>query len=389
MATDGLEPIGVSLQANARGGADVAVGDTALSQIENPATLGLLDRRFDFCGQLGIPIATWRGPLETAESHRQLIGLANAGLAWPLDDRWTFGLAVHSRAGLGTAYRMRHLMIPWMDRDVGADMKCVGLHANTSYRVSERLLVGGGLRLEVAQAQFSTVLGPADLEFGEGRAIGGGFQLGALYKLREDLTFGLAYRSPTWAGDLQGGQGKASLFGVLPVPLGDVRIVDFSLPQRIAAGLAWDVDPRLKLVGEVRWLNYANSVLDVTTIQTDGWINVRYPLPLGYRDQWAFIVGAEYRLDEHWVVAAGYHYATPPVPRENLLPMGSTISEHHITAGLRYERDNWWVGLGYVLGLPTTLRGPGYSRIPLGVDYGLSEIEQTQHVIGLGFGFSW
>ncbi len=388
-ATDGLEPIGVSTQANARGGADVAVGDTALSQIENPAAIGFLRRRLDLGAQFGIPIATWRGPIETAESHMQFIPMANGAVALPLDPQWSIGFALHSKAGLGTAYRMRHVMIPLVDRDVGGDMKCIDLQLNLAYRPTSRLALGGGLRLDVAQTAFSTVLGPADLDFGQGRAVGGGFQLGAMYKLRDDLTLGVSYRSPTWAGDLQGGQGRATLLGVLPVPLGDISIADFSLPQRIAAGIAWDATPRLKLIGEVRWLNYSNSTLDVVNIELHGWLPIRYPLPLGYRDQWAWILGAEYRLSDHWVIGAGYHYATPPVDGANLLPMGSTISDHHITAGIRYEQDNWYVGVGYVLGLPATLTGPGYSRIPLGIDYARSEIEQTQHIIGVGFGFSW
>lgn len=388
-ATDGLEPIGVSTAANARGGADIAVGDTALSQIENPAALGFQTRRFDFGAQFGFPIATWHGPLETADSHTKFIPMGNAAVTLPLDAHWTMGLALHSKAGLGTSYEMRHLLIPWVDRDVGGDMKCIDAQLNLAYRVNEQLVIGGGLRLDVAQAGFSMVLGPADLDFGQGRAVGGGFDLGLMYKPRKDLTFGLAYRSPTWAGDLQGGRGKATLLGVVPVELGGISITDFQLPQRIGAGVAWDVADKLKLIGEVRWYNYENSTLDVAGIQTRGWIDVRYPLPLGYQNQWAFIIGAEYRIDEHWVVGLGYHYATPPVDGANLLPMGSTISDHHVTAGVRYERDNWHVDVGYVLGLPASLSGAGYSRIPLGVDYGRSEIFQVQHIVGVGFGFSW
>jgi len=388
-ATDGLEPIGVSTAANSRGGADVAVGDTSLSQIENPAALGFQARRFDFGAQLGFPVAPWKGPLETAESHTQFIPLGNAAVTLPLDSRWTLGFALHSKAGLGTAYEMRHLLIPWFDREVGGDMKCVDAQVNLAYRVNEQLVIGGGVRVDVAQTEFSLVLGPADVEFGQGRAVGGGFSLGAMYKPLRDVTLGVAYRSPTWSGDLEGGRGRATLFGIVPVGLGDISIADFRLPQRISAGVAWDATERLKLMGEVRWLNYEHSTLDVAAIRTDGLIDLRYPLPLGYRDQWAFIAGAEYRLDEHWVIGGGYHYATPPVDGAHLLPMGSTISDHHVTAGLRYEQDNWHVDFGYVLGLPATLRAPGYSRIPLGIDYGVSEIHQVQHVVGLGFGLSW
>ena len=69
--------------------------------------------------------------------------------------------------------------------------------------------------------------------------------------------------------------------------------------------------------------------------------------------------------------------------------MGSTIAKHHITAGVRYERDNWWIGAGYILGMREKMTGVGYSRIPLGIDYGLSRLEQTQHSLAVGFGFSW
>ena len=388
-ATDGVEPIGVSMQANARGGADVAVGDSALSQVENPASLAFLKQRLDFGLQAAFPTATWRGPLETEESHTKLFLLPNFGISMPLEDRWAVGLAFHSRAGLGTSYRMRHLFIPFMDRDVGGDMKCVDLEFNAAYRVNDQLALGAGLRLDVSHADFSTVLGPADVEFGRGRAIGGGFQIGAMYKPRDDLTFGLAYRSPTWATDLEGGVAKATILGVVPIPLGEASIVDFSLPQRIAFGAAWDVTPKLKLVGEVRWLNYSTSVMNNVKVRTNGLVNLGLDLPLGYRDQWAFMTGLEYRFKEHWVWSAGYHWATAPVPSENMLPMGATIPQHNITTGIRYERDNWWIGVGYIMALPTKLGGQGRSRIPLGIDYSFSEIEQSHHAIGIGFGFEW
>ncbi len=388
--TDGLEPIGVSVPANARGGADVAVGDSALSQVENPATLAFQTRpRFDLAGQLALCDASWTGVYETARSHRQFIPLGNAGLAWPLDRTWTAGLALHSKAGLGTDYEARHLLIPWVDRQVGSDLKVLDFQFNLAARVKDRFTLGGGARLEAATARFSTVLGPADLDFGRGWAYGGGFQLGATYRPREDVTLGLAYRSPTWFSDLQGGAARVGLLGVVPAPLGAVEIPDLTLPQRIAGGVTWDVHERLRLMGEMRWLNYDATSFNSTTVETDGWLDLSYPFPLGYRDQWALIAGAEYRLTPHWVLGTGYHFATAPVDGDHMLPMGSTISQHHATIGLRYEQDRWWAGLAYVLGFPTTLRSSGRSRIPLGVDYNFGALEQTQHILALGFGVRW
>jgi long-subunit fatty acid transport protein len=392
VAGDGPQGIGANPKALARGGADVAVGDSALSQIDNPATLTLAPRgvqQLDISIPLVFMPASWRGPLDSADSDRRYVVGAEAGYTLPIDDRLTFGAAFHIPVGTGTQYDFRHLLIPHMQRRVGSHIDWVDLEFNAGYKLTDRLSIGAGGRLDVATAEFSAVLGPADVEFGRGYAYGGGFSLGLHYKVTDDLDVGLAYRSPSWFGDLAGGHGRASLLGVLPVPLGAVSIEEPQLPQRIAAGLAWDATHCLKLVGEVRWLNYSNSMFHDFTLATDGFVDLRYSAPLGYRDQWAFMGGAEYKLSEHWKIAGGYHYATQAVPAENVLPEGSAIAQHHLTTGLRYERDKWWVGISYVVAFPETMHGTGWSNVPLGFDYGVSEIRQSQHMISTGFGFRW
>lgn len=390
LGTNGIEPIDASFQARARGGADVAVGDSALSQVNNPAALTLHRRpAFDFSGQLTFPDIEWHGPIDSARSEVQIVPLANMGLALPLSDRAVLGLAVHSKAGVASEYHMRHLLMPWVDRRVGSDSKCVGLHANIGFRATEKLSLGVGVRCEVATSTFSMPMGPADVSFGRGYAYGGGFQLGALYQATDTLMLGLAYRSPSWFGDLGGGSGRASLLGVAPVRLGAIEIKDLTLPQRIVAGAAWDATDWLKLVGEARWVNYDGTSYDKLTVATDGVFDLRVPLPLGYRDQWVFIVGAEIKLSERWTWSVGYNYGTDPVRPASLCPMASVLAQHHVTTGLRYTQDNWWVGVGYIAALSNSLEGTGRSAIPLGVDFAHSRIEQVQHSLITGFGFSW
>lgn len=391
-ATDGVEPIGVSMQARARGGADVAVGDSALSQIDNPASLCLSPRdlcRFDLAGKLGILDVKWRGPLDSDDSQIKLIPLVNAGFTVPLNDRFTLGVAVNSKAGLGTRFTFRHLFIPFWNRREASDMKIISMPISLGYKLTDKLSVGVGGRFETATSEFSTVLGPVDVEFGRGYAYGGGFNAGLHYQATETLAFGLAYRSPTWFGDLAGGKGKASLLGVLPVSLGDVALEDLKAAQRIAAGTAWDATRWMKIVGEVRWLNYNKSTFHDTTIQIHSPIDFGYPFPLGYCDQWAFILGSEFKLGERWKLGAGYHFATPNNNPHNLTPIGSITSTHHATVGLRYEAKKWWVGGGYVISFPRSIEGPGSSHILLGTDYGDGKLAQTQHLISMGFGFSW
>ncbi len=391
-ASNGVELTGISLQARARGGADVAVGDSALSQIDNPATLSLTSHgrsRFDFAGQLVFPEVSWNNPFGSYQSEVRVIPIGDVAVAFPASDRFTWGLAFHGKSGLATRYRARHLLIPFQERRVGSDCKNLGLYLNGAYKLTDKLSVGGGIRGELLTSEFSAVLGPADVDFGRGYAYGLGFQLGMHYQATETIAFGIGYRSPTWANDLRGGRARASLFGVLPIPLGDANIDKVRLPQRVAAGAAWDVTDWCKLVGEVRWLNYSNSIWSNLTVATSGVVDLRVPIPMGYRDQWVFIAGAEFKLDEQWTLGVGYNYGRTPATDKHLFPVGTVLAEHHASVGLRYARDNWWVGAGYILGFNSSMGGGGRSMIPLGIDYGPSSIEQTQHSLIVGFGFEW
>ncbi len=380
------------MRAIARGGADVAVGDTALSQIDNPASLSLQPRsgpRLDTTGELAFLSLPWTSIFGTVNTERSIIPLGSAAVSIPINDRFTLGTGFSTKAGLATSYDQRHLLIPYMKRHVGSDLVVLNFPINAAYKFNDKLSIGVGARVETAAANFDTVLGPAAVQFGRGQAVGGGFDAGLVYRPREDLSFGLAYRSPTWAGDLEGGQGKASLFGLLPVPLGEIGLDNLRLPQKISAGAAWDITKRLKLASEVRWINYGNSSLNTMTVQTDGLIDIRLPLPLGYRDVWAFMIGPQYKISEHWTAACGYHLCNPAVPPQNLLPEGTVVSRHHATAGLWYETKRWWAGAGYSIAFAESLSSHGRTSIPLGIDYAYGSLNETIQSLALGFGYQW
>jgi long-chain fatty acid transport protein len=387
-ATDGLEPIGVSAQARMRGGADVAVGDSALSQITNPATLALWRTpQFDFSGQLLMPRAEWQGPIGAAHTHTAH-PLMSMAAALPIDERLTLGAALHAKSGLGAHYRMRHLLMPWHRRHVASDMKDLSLSLNAGYRLTDKLSVGLGGRFEIATTRFNAVLGPVDMSFSRAQAYGGGFDLGLHYQATERLALGLAYRSPTWFGDMGGANLKASVLGLLPLKLGSGALRKFRLPQQVSAGVCWDATDWLRLHGEARWTDYARSTFhDAQVVMKDlGGFN--FPLPLAWTDQWTFIVGAEIRLGERWMLGLGYNYVNDVVPPAHLFPIAAPAMQHHASIGLRYQRENWWVGGGYILGIGRSLEGGGRCHIPLAADYGGSRITALQHSLFVGFGFS-
>lgn len=399
-ASDGVEPIGLSMQSIARGGTDVAVGDSALSQVENPSTL-MLSPQGQWCveanGELLMPRLRWMGPRDAAYSSDRHIPLGGAGLVFPWGSKWRTGLAVYSKSHIASTYTMRTLAFPFINRRIETDLRDFALAADAAYQVTDKLSLGAGLRGEMLTGRFSSVSGPATLDFGRGYAYGAGLQLGALYQILPKLQAGVGYRSPTWFQELMGNNSRSSLAGnwegslgtSRSIYLGKASVQDIRLPQKISAGLCWDATDRLRLAGEARWIDYSDTVLHEADFRVAGFRNLRVRSPLGYQDQYVLATGAEYRLGRHWKLSGGYHYASNPISHTEVVPAVAMIPQHHLTAGIRYEREHWWIGAGYVVGLPTAYRSGWCTRVPFGTDYLRVRIEQMEQSVMCGFGLRW
>src|SRR3954467_14594675 len=111
-AEDAVEQIGISAKAKARGGADVAVGDSPLSQVENPATIALHGHEVDSSYQLVLPRTRWDSPLDRAYSEFGAIPLFNFAGTHPITDRLSFGTALYLKSGLAGQYHARHRFFP-------------------------------------------------------------------------------------------------------------------------------------------------------------------------------------------------------------------------------------------------------------------------------------
>jgi len=172
-----------------------------------------------------------------------------------------------------------------------------------------------------------------------------------------------------------------------PLDLGEANFDDWRLPQKALVGAAYDLAPWWKLVGEARWINFRRSFARHLTVPSDGLFPL--PFPLKYEDQWVFIAGSEFKLAPRWTLGLGYNHATNNIPQNRLCPLAPQTIRHHLSAGLRYEHDRWWVGGGYVYGFKSKQENPGISALPLGADYSFASIEHAQQSLFVGFGFKW
>lgn len=282
-----------------------------------------------------------------------------------------------------------------------------------SYEITPDLSIGAGVGLLYNQnrlkapytIQTQTQLAGAktllDLDT-EGWGWNG--QFGILWKPVETVRLALSYTLPTQiksdgsaSADSTRQLGNLGLTDVDATADFDAEVTN-EFPQVVSAGLAWQATSKLQLLGQVDWVNWADAfdTLEVRLKDVDnelyrtlmaGNSDLDDDVPLDWRDQWVFRLGAEYALDEHFAVRGGYRYARNPVPSETLTPLTAAIPEHVLSAGLGYKNGGFSADLAYQYHLPKE-ESVDNSKL-LNGEYSDSEVEVSLHWLTVTVGFEF
>ncbi len=244
----------------------------------------------------------------------------NVYLGGPIheDSRFAMGLGIYTPFGSGMKWNDN-----WLGKYIvqSIDLKCVFFQPTFSYRATEWLSVGGGFVFGTGVMDFTQAMPVhgmqgAGLDDGQahlhGNATGVGFNLGAQMQVRENLQFGLTYRSQVNM-DISGGSAKfrvpTSLKDSFPTTTFSSRL---PMPQVATAGMGWRLgDVTLQLdFSYTGWDSYDSLRFDfkqtTTSLQ-----NVR--APRHYRNTFTPRMGACYKLGHVVALMAGAAYDPTPV----------------------------------------------------------------------------
>jgi long-subunit fatty acid transport protein len=177
--------------------------------------------------------------------------------------------------------------------------------------------------------------------------------VGALVRPTRKVELGFAWKSSTVIVSHGGASGDAyaqfAALGLTGAPssfqyFAQVRNV---LPQSVLASVSWHVDPRWLLAFQTDWVNWGNAFVNLPVTLTNGTnpaINglvgsstLVDGVPLNWKDEYSFHVGAERVLTERASLRFGYAYGNNPVPSSTLTPMTAAIMSNQISAGLAYH----------------------------------------------------
>ncbi len=228
------------------------------------------------------------------------------------------------------------------------------------------------------------------------------FDFGIQIRPSSKLTLGASYRPRVVVHTAGSASGNASV--QLQALGGGFALVDpnfvydaevrTELPQIASIGAEWQVLPRLRLVGGVDWINWANA-FDELNIHLSNGSNAAINgvvgsnsmtdiAPLRWRDQWVYRTGAEYEIGRAFTARVGYTYARSAVPAQTMTPLTASIFDHKVSAGVGYKRGRYHADLVWQWSLPAK-QHVGQNAL-LDGEYSNSSVLVTAHSFALTTG---
>jgi long-chain fatty acid transport protein len=330
-------------RATAQGEAFIVQADDASAVYYNPAGLTQLEgthlasggmlilRDIRFSGPAGR--STMNDPAFTPHFY----AATDAGL-----EQWRFGLGVNVPFGNAVDWGRNGLFQRIVTE---TRLTVVNIAPTVAFQLNDHLSLGASLNVyhgdtSLKNRPFAPFFPATRFKFdGDGQAVGA--TAGLLWKINEQHAVGAVYRSPFRINF----DGRASLANpppfppVMPGPSSASASIQF--PQSVAVGYAWRPTERLKLEVNVDWTNWdtlntvnlrsSNPTFDAST-NPDG-----ASIPFHWKDSFFYEFGAQYRLNEHCAVRAGYIFSENSVPDSTYSPVMPDADRHVFSVGFGYD----------------------------------------------------
>ncbi|CRM75786.1 TonB-dependent receptor [Pseudomonas sp. 25 R 14] len=292
----------------------------------NPAGMSKL-KRAEVSG--GLTLISAKTDISDTESNRNpgtnkgdmvpLSGVPFGYYVTPLDDRWHFGIGLYAPTGIIGDYESS-----FQGRSHASFSKVVmvTLQPTLSYKFNDRFSIGFGPTISRVTGQLKSELNTSALN----RRLGGsgemgvdvkgddttfGYNIGMMWDLSEDLTWGLTYHSKTKINIKGRTEIKNSPGGMFDNRYG--AKIDITLPEVIDSSLTYRLNDRWTLHGGAAWTRW--SRLETVKVVNDAPASSPFAIseePLNWENTWSYSLGASYQLDKQWVFRAGYAYDASP-----------------------------------------------------------------------------
>ena len=328
----------ISARGVGMGGAWAAWADDATALFFNPGALDTIDPHVMLGAEYVIgpreftPIAAdgTRGDPQktTLSSPVPTLGVVGRLSSDDSPSRVTLGIGFWNTFGGRVSYPKTGMPALDSTQDL-----CLEVNGGASLHISDRLSIGGAIRLGIGMFAVQSTMNPFDADLSS-NGVGVGATIGALFRPTDTVRIGLNWRSPlriTTEGD-----GTVTIAG--NTERHEVQH-DQNWPQQISLGVGVQTTPSLKLAAQVDWSQWSQIDTIEVIFPNGGLPDQVYPEY--WEDNWTVRLGADYSLSQRFAVRAGTYYDTPAVPDYSLERQYSDSHKFGVSVGASVRAGGW------------------------------------------------
>lgn len=369
-------------RAMAQGGAFAARAYDASAIYFNPAGLGFQKHGSVYVGTtLIMPQANFYGPTNLNlgtknEMVSQLFTPINVYATYPVNDQIHVGIGIYNPFGLGTEWEDN-----WSGKFITqkVDLQSFFISPTVAYKVNDRLSVGAGFNYVTGDVAINRYVsdpfdphGKIDLEL---NGTGMGFNIGAIYKVNEQLSAGASYRSSVKI-DASGTAAFTPNRSIYPAGDADATL---ELPATAYIGLAYKVTDNLEVEADYQYIGWSSYKELAISFKKDGSKTVS---PKNYENTFILRFGGEYTMDE-LQIRFGYLFDNNPVQDKYTDPLLPDADRHGINVGFGYAlNETMRIDVAYLY-LQFMERTVTNTEIQFDGVY-----QSKAHLLGINFGYT-
>ncbi|MBU2642500.1 MAG: outer membrane protein transport protein [Polynucleobacter sp.] len=420
-ATNGYFLPGFGMKAMGMGGAGIAAPQDAISAAYNPANLSKVGMRGDIGISVFDPVrsayvgkssssgdSSFFGFDTGSESDQEWFLVPEMGFSMPLTEQLSAGIAVVGNGGMNTTYLRDYFDATLNDTaglgKLGVDMMQLLVPVSVSYKLNEDHAVGASVVGAVTRFRayglqnFRPISSDPDHLTNNGfdYSYGGGIKLGWLGDFFDDrLNVGLSWTSRMYMTKLDAYRGLFAEQG------------GFDIPENYGLGIAFKPTKSLTLAADVSRILFSEVKAFGNrgpSFDTDpGFLGIPSGfgcgsggdpakclgedagMGFGWSDQTVYKVGADWKVNDSWIVRAGYNYGATPIKNDQLTfnTLAPATVEHHYSVGFTWKSSDSPMEItgAYMYAHKNEQRAVDQNIV------GGADIEMSQHVLGVSLGW--
>lgn len=323
-------------RAMAMGGAFTARASDLSALYFNPAGLAFQKGAHVYVGvTLIAPNSSFFGPEQLnvnqeTKMKSQVFNPINLYASYQITDDLVAGIGVNNPFGLGTEWPE-----DWAGRFISTkvDLQTFFVSPTIAYKLGDKLSLGVGMNYVTGKVTIKRILSdPFDPHAKvsiEATGSSFGWNVGALYKVADNLSVGASYRSDVKIE----AEGTAAFDPMRSVyPAGDISST-LTLPATAFVGVAYSPIKDLTLEADYQYVGWSSYKELALTFKKDNSVSVS---PKNYENTYLLRFGAEYCLGD-LQLRAGYIFDRSPAPTKYVEPLLPDANKNEVSVGFGYK----------------------------------------------------